>query len=179
VTYGLPTLFAPPAPGNEDVFLFESTDGKDLYWIAARTDGEAKEALRAGSVVPLRVRRVEDTDESFTLFPSPTIAWMKLRQGTLVHSPCILYSRKVDDDRIFQHAVVRLLSKEFEVETAFSEEVIGILASGRTFDVILSDVEMPILGGQALYEEVVRAHPRMRRVTFESAELTDGEFNTP
>jgi CheY-like chemotaxis protein len=83
----------------------------------------------------------------------------------------------VDDEAMFTHSLRRLLQRTHDVEVANDgREALAKVLAGRRFDVILSDVTMPEMGGIELYEELLRAAPEQaRRFVF----LTGGAFSRP
>jgi len=68
----------------------------------------------------------------------------------------------VDDDAAIVGLLARLLAKEMIVETAGNGEEGLAKAKEGFYDLILSDIEMPIKDGFAFWEELVEAAPEMR-----------------
>jgi CheY-like chemotaxis protein len=65
----------------------------------------------------------------------------------------------VDDEVDTARAITRVLKKDYEVETAASgEEGVTKLDSFRP-DIVISDLQMPGLGGEQLLEEAHRLFP--------------------
>jgi CheY-like chemotaxis protein len=65
----------------------------------------------------------------------------------------------VDDEPETARAIMRVLKTAYEVETAASgEEGVARLASFRP-DIVISDLQMPGLGGQQVLEEAQRLFP--------------------
>jgi PAS domain S-box-containing protein len=79
----------------------------------------------------------------------------------------------VDDEPSVGFAIRRVL-RGHDVETATTApEALGLLAQGKEFDVILSDLMMPGMSGMELYAEISHLHPKLApRVVF----LTGGAF---
>ncbi len=72
----------------------------------------------------------------------------------------------VDDDVANREALRLLLEREGHDVVAVEDgvEAIGRLGSGNpTFDAIISDLQMPRLGGRALWEQVVDERPQLAR----------------
>src|ERR1700690_1985502 len=64
----------------------------------------------------------------------------------------------VDDDDVLARSYARMLSQEgYDVEMRFDGEAAVEAIRRETFDVVLSDIDMPRLGGLALLERI-RAH---------------------
>lgn len=80
----------------------------------------------------------------------------------------------VDDEAVFTQSLRRLLQRTHDVEVANDgREALAAVKRGARFDVILSDVMMPEMGGLELYDEVLRIAPEQaRRFVF----LTGGPF---
>ncbi|HEX3771081.1 MAG TPA: response regulator [Polyangiaceae bacterium] len=80
----------------------------------------------------------------------------------------------VDDEPAVGRAMQRSLGGHLDVTTATSaQEALGLLNSGETYDVILSDLMMPEITGMDFYAELVRRDPaRARQVVF----MTGGAF---
>jgi len=65
----------------------------------------------------------------------------------------------VEDDELMRRAVGRLLSREFDVSFASDgAEALPMVLSG-SFDSVLSDVDMPGMRGDELYEAVLAKDP--------------------
>jgi EAL domain-containing protein (putative c-di-GMP-specific phosphodiesterase class I) len=61
----------------------------------------------------------------------------------------------VDDDDLLVRSYARMLSEEgYDVEIRFDGESAVEAISGETYDVVLSDIDMPRLGGLALLERI-------------------------
>jgi signal transduction histidine kinase len=80
----------------------------------------------------------------------------------------------VDDEPVVCFALERLLSNEGEVIAMTSaRDALERMRSGETFDVIICDLMMPDMDGQAMYEEVLSVAPRQaERMIF----VTGGAF---
>lgn len=75
----------------------------------------------------------------------------------------------VDDDRDVGVALVRVLRDHDVTVVTMATEALAMLAAGRRFDVILSDVVMPAMSGMAFYDELARRFPDLaERVIFVS-----------
>jgi PAS domain S-box-containing protein len=79
----------------------------------------------------------------------------------------------VDDDRFVGAALARVLRDHEVTVVTRARDALALLAEGKPFDVILSDLMMPEMSGMELYDELVRRDPRAaERVVF----LTGGAF---
>jgi PAS domain S-box-containing protein len=79
----------------------------------------------------------------------------------------------VDDEPAVGFAVRRVLRSHEVVVVASAQDALDVLATGKEFDVILSDVMMPGMSGIELYDALARLHPKMAsRVVF----VTGGAF---
>lgn len=65
----------------------------------------------------------------------------------------------VDDDELMRRAVGRILRNEFDVTFACDGTEALPMILGGTFDTVLSDVEMPGMRGDELYEAVLAKDP--------------------
>ena len=79
----------------------------------------------------------------------------------------------VDDDELMRRAVGRLLKNEFEVAFACDgNEALSLILEG-SFDSVLSDIDMPGMCGDELYESVLAKDPaKARTIVF----MTGGSF---
>ncbi|WNG34107.1 response regulator [Archangium violaceum] len=102
-------------------------------------------------------------------------------EGVAEHSPRVtdepLPQRRVlvlDDEVIVGRAVQRLLGAHCEVSVlSRGAEALALVASGRRFDIILSDLMMPEMSGPRFHEELSRLAPEQaQRVIF----MTGGAF---
>jgi nitrogen-specific signal transduction histidine kinase len=126
--------------------------------IVTSMDGEISVASEEGRGTTFRVvlpAAVPVRDEAASLMGPPKNA--VARAAVLV----------VDDDRAVGHALGRVL-REHEVTVLTSaKEGLDLLASGKHFDIILSDLMMPEMSGMDFYDELVRRFPEAaRRVVF-------------
>ena len=80
----------------------------------------------------------------------------------------------IDDEPIIGAAVRRTLCKEHDVTVvASAREALDLIASGQSFDLLLSDVMMPNMTGMELFAELARREPEAsRRMVF----FTGGAF---
>jgi len=80
----------------------------------------------------------------------------------------------VDDEPDLGRALARILREHDVTVVTKAEEALALLAAGKHFDVILSDLMMPEMSGMALYQELTRRYPdAARRVAF----VTGGAFS--
>ena len=81
----------------------------------------------------------------------------------------------VDDETIFAQSLRRLLGREHDVEVASDgAEALARIRAGERFDVVVSDLMMPGLGGVALYDAVCKlAIEQAQRFVFVSAGGSD------
>jgi CheY-like chemotaxis protein len=105
--------------------------------------------------------------------------------STLGPRPQILV---VDDEPIIAQLIVDMLSVEgYDVDTAPDGMAALELISRRAYDLILSDLRMPVLDGLGFYRELERSRPELtRRFVFitGTSEHTDyqglvGEIGVP
>src|SRR6266516_5192280 len=84
----------------------------------------------------------------------------------------------VDDDADSREIVARLLEADgYHVETVPHGAAALDLLVGRSYDVILSDMRMPQVTGEALYRRIERGWPHLAsRVVFMTAEPLSGRF---
>ena len=70
----------------------------------------------------------------------------------------------VDDEPLVRTVVSRTLGRENEIVTAASaREALERLARGETFDLVLSDLQMPELTGMDLHAELLKVAPALAR----------------
>ena len=81
----------------------------------------------------------------------------------------------VDDETIFAQSLRRLLGREHDVDVAVDgNEALARIRAGERFDVVISDLMMPGLGGVALYDAVCTlAIEQAQRFVFVSAGGSD------
>jgi len=80
----------------------------------------------------------------------------------------------VDDEPLVGTVLARILRDHDVTVVTKAEEALALLAAGKHFDVILSDLMMPAMTGMAFYEELTRRYPdAARRVAF----VTGGVFS--
>ena len=65
----------------------------------------------------------------------------------------------MDDERAIGTALGRVLRDHDVTVVTMATEALALLAAGRHFDVILSDVVMPAMSGMAFYDELTRRFP--------------------
>jgi PAS domain S-box-containing protein len=79
----------------------------------------------------------------------------------------------VDDERLVGDALARVLRGHDVTAVTRAQEALDLLATGKHFDVVFSDLMMPEMSGMDLYEELARKYPQIaERVVF----LTGGAF---
>ncbi len=80
----------------------------------------------------------------------------------------------VDDERLVGDAIARSLTEENDVEVVTdAQQALARIAAGKTYDLILCDLMMPVVTGMDLYAEILRTAPRMAgRLVF----MTGGAF---
>jgi CheY-like chemotaxis protein len=80
----------------------------------------------------------------------------------------------VDDEPAVGKVLARVLRGHDVTVVTRAEDALALLAAGRHFDVILSDIMMPQMSGMAFYEELTQRYPdAARRVAF----VTGGAFS--
>jgi CheY-like chemotaxis protein len=73
----------------------------------------------------------------------------------------------VDDEPLIGVVLRRMLNHHAVTVVTSAAEALALVAAGRTFDVILSDLMMPEKSGQELYEELARTSPpHAERIVF-------------
>ena len=79
----------------------------------------------------------------------------------------------VDDEPALGSTIRRVLRHHDVTAVVTAQDALALLAAGRAFDVVLSDLMMPGMSGIELYAELLRLYPETaRRVVF----LTGGAF---
>src|SRR5579859_2782728 len=87
----------------------------------------------------------------------------------------------VDDDAVNRQAMVLLLEREGHQVVAVENgleamERIGDRGGDNTFDAIVTDLQMPRLGGRAMYEQLVNSRPLVaKRFVFVTGDQARGE----
>lgn len=87
----------------------------------------------------------------------------------------------VDDDAVNRQAMVLLLEREGHQVVAVENgleamERIGDRGNDNTFDAIVTDLQMPRLGGRAMYEQLVNSRPLVaKRFVFVTGDQARGE----
>jgi PAS domain S-box-containing protein len=101
---------------------------------------------------------------------APVTAVAEGSEGTPLRSARVLV---VDDEPAIGIALHRVLRKDEVTVVTTAQAALDLLAAGKDFDVILSDVMMPGMSGIEFYAALVGLHPRMAsRVVF----VTGGAF---
>ena len=76
----------------------------------------------------------------------------------------------VDDEPSVGHAISRVLRRHLVTVVTSAAAALAVLETGMEFDVILSDIIMPVMSGMDLYRTLCRIHPKMAsRMVFVSA----------
>jgi two-component system NtrC family sensor kinase len=84
----------------------------------------------------------------------------------------------IDDERAVRELISDALKIEgHDVQTAENgREALDLIGQHR-FDLVLCDLRMPEMDGQALYEEVQRDHPQMlKRIVFVTAQANSADY---
>ena len=83
----------------------------------------------------------------------------------------------VDDEEVLTALLREILEEAgYEVDTACSVESALDCIDGQVFDIIMSDVRMPGLGGRDLYRKLERDEPSLaRRVVFMTGDVVSPE----
>jgi CheY-like chemotaxis protein len=85
----------------------------------------------------------------------------------------------VDDDAVNRQAMVLLLEREGHQVVAVENGLEAMERLGdrdNTFDAIVTDLQMPRLGGRAMYEQIVNSRPLVaRRFVFVTGDQARGE----
>ncbi len=86
----------------------------------------------------------------------------------------------VDDDALGLRAMQRLLGSDHDVSgTRSAREALELLEEGARFDIVLSDLVMPDMGGRELYLEMCRRYPEQAsRLVFVTGGAVDDELWT-
>ncbi|MCC6988163.1 MAG: response regulator [Acidobacteria bacterium] len=82
----------------------------------------------------------------------------------------------VIDDEVLLLSVMSRILHDCDVETtADARHALGLIEGGRTFDVILVDLTMPLMSGIAFFQDLCATHPALAsRVVF----MSGGVFDT-
>ncbi|MEO8799716.1 MAG: response regulator [Polyangiaceae bacterium] len=73
----------------------------------------------------------------------------------------------VDDDAGIRRSLERLLGVTYRVTIAEPQQALELIRAGETFDVILSDLRMPVMDGVELFGAIEAAAPDLaRRIIF-------------
>jgi PAS domain S-box-containing protein len=89
------------------------------------------------------------------------------------HSPRCASVLVVDDEASVGLAIRRVLGTHDVTTVTSARDALRVLAAGKDFDVVLSDLMMPGMSGMDLYRELLRLYPHLaRKVVF----LTGGAF---
>lgn len=74
----------------------------------------------------------------------------------------------VDDDPSVLRATTRLCASTFEVSSStLATDLLAELVAGNRFDVVLSDVDMPVMSGVALHKALEKEFPaQLPRILF-------------
>ena len=95
-----------------------------------------------------------------------SLSFRKLREyaATLGATPSPRRILVVDDDEMVCSFVARVLRGEgYVVETAPSgRDALDAIASGATFDLVISDVRMPAMSGPQFVEQLRRSEPDIK-----------------
>ena len=67
----------------------------------------------------------------------------------------------VDDEHAIGHVIRRVLAGYDVTVVTRAQDALDLLAAGKNFDVVLSDLMMPHISGMELYREIVRLHPKI------------------
>lgn len=83
----------------------------------------------------------------------------------------------VDDEQAIIGLITRLLTRKgFEVDSATSGEVALRRVQEHRYDLIISDLKMPGIGGQVFYERVAEKDPELaRRIIFSTGDIGNPE----
>jgi CheY-like chemotaxis protein len=83
----------------------------------------------------------------------------------------------IDDEPVLAHALQRLLDLEHDVTVVHSaEEALALVADGCRFDLILSDLMLPLMNGMELHARLTRtAADQAAAMVF----MTGGAFTAP
>jgi CheY-like chemotaxis protein len=84
----------------------------------------------------------------------------------------------VDDDAVNRQAMVLLLQREGHSLVAVENglEAMALMTSATVFDAVVTDLQMPRLGGRAMYEQLVAGRPELaRRFVFVTGDQARGE----
>jgi len=88
----------------------------------------------------------------------------------------------VDDDAVNRQAMVMLLEREGHQVTAVENGVEAMLQlddHDKSFDAVVTDLQMPRLGGRAMYEQLVTGRPLVaKRFVFVTGDQARGETRT-
>jgi two-component system, cell cycle sensor histidine kinase and response regulator CckA len=85
----------------------------------------------------------------------------------------------IDDEELLLSVMGRILH-DYDVETtADARHALALIEGGRTFDVILVDVTMPLMSGIAFFQELRASYPHLAgRVVFMSGGVFESDFET-
>jgi CheY-like chemotaxis protein/two-component sensor histidine kinase len=114
---------------------------------------------------------------TFRVVLPPAKSWRRSATPASSHDVHALPRRRVlviDDEHLVGQAIARALSEENDVEVVTdAQQALARVAAGKSYDVILCDLMMPVMTGMDLYTELLRVAPRLAgRIVF----MTGGAF---
>jgi CheY-like chemotaxis protein len=134
------------------------------HTIVVAMGGEISVHSEVGRGTTVRVLLPPSRSTELPARDEPTVETSSGRRATVL---------VVDDEEVIGIVIRRVLAAHDVTFVETAQGALELLASGKQFDVVFSDLMMPGMSGMELYREIVRLHPKIApRVVF----LSGGAF---